>query len=556
MPIGSSTTPQTFTLTNNANPGSADANVQLQLAGTGAGAYTLSATQVTNLGTNGAVSPAIGVTFSPVNPIAYPATIAFQTGDVLCSALPAAVTVNGTGSQGKVLLPTTSLTFGTDPSDPSGFVNCGATGTPQSITVSNTGNQDFNITALTLGLGAASPYVLSGSGSVLPATVAANGGSVTINITPNPIPAQVANPSDPSPFTDTLTVTTDAAMDTPHTVHLTEQARGAVITGTPPLSTTWNFGQISFGSIGTFTSIINNTGNAPATVVLNGISQPSIFDVQGGTVTATPKVATSIVGQFTPPSASGSWSDQGTLVVSTSTAFCEPLPAQWQTPTINVAGTSSGAPSFALSGSLAFPGSDCGSAAPAGQSVTLTNSTNLAHTYTVSVSSPTFYQIADPNGGSLAANGTAVITVTPQTVTPGAGVAAGSAAYAANLTVTIDGTTHLVTPISWTLNGAVLSVSASTRAISRTSSTVTFTNSGTQTVSVSTAFSPADITIGANPNQVLAGGSTSTTLIATRFIAPNCNAQRTNAVTVTPTFTYSGGSVCQPIAATSFTDCF
>jgi hypothetical protein len=368
----------------------------------------------------------------------------------------------------------------------------------------------------------------------------------------------VANPSDPSPFTDTLTVTTDAALDTPHTVHLTEQARGAVITGAPPLATTWNFGQISLGSIGTFTSIINNKGNAPATVVLNGISQPSIFNVKGGTVTAAANATTSIVGQFIPPSASGSWSDQGTLVVSTDTAFCEPLPAQWQTPTINVAGTSSGAPSFTLTGSLAFPGSDCGSAAPAGQSVTLTNATNVAHTYTVTVSSPTFYQVVDPNGGSLAANGAVVITVVPQTVTPGAGVAAGSAAYAANLSVTIDGTTQLVTPISWTLNGAVLSQASSTRAISRTNSTITFTNAGTQTVSVSTSFTPNDITIAANPNQVLAGGSTGTTLRSRGPGGgiPTCNATRSNAVTVTPTFTYSGGAVCQPIAATTFSDCF
>jgi hypothetical protein len=512
---------------------------------------------VTNLGANGAVSAPVGVTFAPTSPVAYPATVTLQTGDVLCSALPASVTVNGTGSQGKVLLPTTSLTFGTDPSDPAGFVNCGATGTPQSFTVTNTGNQDFNITALTLGLGAASPYVLSGSGATLPAKVTANGGSVTINIAPNPIPASVANPSDPSPFTDTLTVTTDAALDTPHTVHLTEQARGAVITGTPPLATTWNFGQISLGSIGTFTSIINNTGNAAAAVVMSGISQPSIFNVKGGTVTAAPKVATSIVGQFIPPSASGSWSDQGILTVSTDTAFCAPLPAQWQTPAINVAGTSSGAPSFSLTGSLAFPGTDCGSAAPAGQSVTLTNATNVAHTYTVTVSSPAFYHVVDPSGGHLASSGSAVITVTPQTVTPGAGVAAGSAAYAANLTVTIDGTTQLVTPISWTLNGAVLSLTASTKAISRNNSTITFANSGTQTVSVSTAFSPTDMNIAANPNQVLAGGTKSTTVSANGPPNPPvCNGTRSNAVAVTPAFTYSGGAVCQPIAATTFNACF
>ena len=72
----------------------------------------------------------------------------------------------------------------------------------------------------------------------------------------------------------------------------------------------------------------------------------------------------------------------------------------------------------------------------------------------------------------------------------------------------------------------------------------------------STAFSPTDIDIAANPNQVLAGGTTSTTLSASGPPnPPDCNATRSNAVTVTPTFTYSGGAVCQPIAATTFNAC-
>src|SRR6185312_1100298 len=141
-----------------------------------------------------------------------------------------------------------------------------------------------------------------------------------------------------------------------------------------------------------------------------------------------------------------------------------------------------------LTGSLAFPTTDCGSAAPAGQSVVLTNNTNVQHTYTVSASPSTFYTVSDPNAGVIAANGTATITVTPITVVPGPTAQAGSGAYAANLTVAIAGGDTIIRPISWTLNGAVLTATSSTLALSRNNSTLQFTNTGTQTVFVDTSF--------------------------------------------------------------------
>src|SRR6185312_8871789 len=106
-----------------------------------------------------------------------------------------------------------------------------------------------------------------------------------------------------------------------------------------------------------------------------------------------------------------------------------------------------------LTGSLAFPTTDCGSAAPAGQSVVLTNNTNVQHTYTVSASPSTFYTVSDPNAGVIAANGTATITVTPITVVPGPTAQAGSGAYAANLTVAIAGAVTVGLPAAQVFSG-------------------------------------------------------------------------------------------------------
>ena len=38
--------------------------------------------------------------------------------------------------------------------------------------------------------------------------------------------------------------------------------------------------------------------------------------------------------------------------------------------------------------------------------------------------------------------------------------------------------------------------------------------------------------------------------------APTCDGTRSNAVSVAPTFTYSGGAVCQPLVAPTLQACF
>jgi hypothetical protein len=162
-------------------------------------------------------------------------------------------------------------------------------------------------------------------------------------VTPVPIPQTVPNPNDPSPFSDTLTITTDEAANPRHTVSLVMQARGAVIADTP-LPALWSFGAVTPGSIGSFTSTITNTGNAGVAIALAGLLQPDVFGLRTNPTIGGPGSVTSLVGEFRPPTSAGSWSDQGTLSVTPTRALCAPLPSQWQNPLIQFTGSSNPSP--------------------------------------------------------------------------------------------------------------------------------------------------------------------------------------------------------------------
>jgi hypothetical protein len=564
FPINTSTIAETFTVTNNANPGSPAANVSLGLSGAGAGAYSLSPTSIANLGPSGSVSSPASVMFRPTTPAAYPATVALTTSDSLCTALPSPIQLSGTGTQGKVSVSATTLAFGTDTTDASGLVNCGATGTAQTFTVSNAGNQQFNITGLSLGMGANSPYVLSGDATTLPATIPI-GGSTTITVTPNAIPSAVANPNDASPFTDTLTVTTDAALDSPHKIALVMQARGAVIANTP-LATSWAFGTLGNGLIGTFSNTITNTGNAAASVSFQGLQHPTVFGLQSAPTIAAANAVTDVIGQFSPPATNQLWTDQGTLVVTAAQAFCEPLPSTWSSPTIALSGSSiSGSLPVTVSGSLAFPSTSCGSAAPAAQSITLTNTTNVAYVFTAQLNSGQFYTLQNPtqnsavgdaSAGIIPGNGVVVLGVTPQTVTPGPGAVAGSAPYADDLVVNIESPTPsgVTIPISWTLDGAMLSLPQGLGpnkdamgnpfyvADSQSGFTLPMDNSGTGT---------ATVQFGVQPNNAFSFSPTPPVAVEPniralpRLISSGSDATCPSLTSGSATFLYSG-PVCRP----------
>lgn len=511
----------------------------------------------------GAVSAPQIVTFIPTAAVPYPATIGIQTFDPQCTALPGPIELTGAGTEGQVSISATTLAFGTDPNDPDGLVNCGATGLTHTLKVVNNGNQVVNITGLSLGLGASSPYVLSGPGASLPAAIPI-GGAITMQVTPAPIPALVANPNDPSPFTDTLTITTDAMFDTPHTVSLVMQARGAVILNRA-LDDTWDFGTVSLGSIGTFSNAIQNVGNAPVLVALQGLAHPNVFGLKNNPTTGAPKGLTAFFGQFAPPAESQDFTDQGTLAVSAVQAFCAPLPAAWLNPTINLSGSSDANPPITVSGSLAFPSSECGNAPPGGQSVTLTNNTNQPYTYAPSFSSGAFYTFADPGPGLIGANSSATIVVNPRSIAPGQGVQPGSAPYADSLIVTTapagaadagsgPSKPSFSIPISWTLNGAVLSLpegagpktdtqgNAYYPADTASGLTLPMDNSGNESASVSFSLQPSNVlTFSPAGSQTVAAGKRA----APRLTSTSPDASCPTTTSAKVTFVYSG-SICQP----------
>jgi hypothetical protein len=544
---------QNFTLTNNANPGSPDARVTWTITGAGLGAYSLP--QQTGGSLSAGSSATESESFTPTAAGPYPATLALSTTDALCAALPAAITLSGTGTSGTVTLSATKFAFGAA-GDPLGLVNCGATGTPQTLTISNTGNQAFNIVTVSLGKGGSSPFVLSGPASSAPLALPI-GGSTSLTITPSIIPTG-ATPGDPTAFGDTLTITTDAAGDSAHAIPLAMQARGAVIASTP-LQTDWTFGSVGAGSIGTFFNTIQNTGNAPASVVLQGLSYPTIFGLQNNPTTVPPNSIATLVGQFTPPVPNGNWSDRGQLVV-TGQPLCGSLPSQWVIPAITLSGSSTGSAVLTLNGSLTFPTTDCGSAPPAGQSVTLTNVTNHAYPYTVKFNSGAFYTLSDPSAGMLAANGIATIVVNPKTLQPGPGVFPGSAPYADDLLITVATTPPIsfTLPISWTLNGAVLTLpdgpgpnldAQGAFYIADTTSgfDLPIANSGTATASVDFAIHPSGaFTVQPTPPTSVLPGITALPELVGGSASVACTAGTTNA---TATFQYSG-PVCQPLPLT------
>jgi hypothetical protein len=524
--------------------------------------YLLAPQAVQSLGPGGSVSQPEITTFIPTSATPYPATIAIQTNDALCSALPLPIQLSGTGTRGQVSLSATTLAFGTDPADPKGLVNCGATGLPRTLTVANAGNSPFDITGLALGAGANSPYAVSGV--TLPASVPI-AGSVAITLTPSPIPSSVADPNDPSMFADTLTVTTDAAFDTPQDVALVMQARGAVIANRP-LNGNWNFGTISLGSIGSFVNAIDNVGNAPAWVALQGLSHPAVFGLQANPTAAAANGATAFVGQFEPPSANGSWTDQGIVVVTAEQVFCQPLPPAWTSPTVTLSGGSSSNPPISVAGSLAFPSSECGSASPGGQAVTLTNNTNQPYGYTLALTNGTFYTVSDPGSRVVAGNGTATIVVVPATISPGPGVEPGAAPYVDSLVIGTfpaaladagagnpEAPTFTI-PVSWTLNGAVLSLPQGAGpkldgngyeyypVDTATGFTLPMTNSGNEAATVTLALRPANaLTFASSGSAVLAANMSAAPPLASTSSDATCPTL-TSAIA---TFVYSG-PVCQP----------
>ncbi len=339
---------------------------------------------------------ALTATFSPDGSVQLEqaqVSLALDAGVVLCAPLPAPLTLSGQGTSGTVGYSPAALDFG--------GVNCGTTGAPQVVTFTNPGNQDYTVSAA-LGRDAGVTFDVA----LTPASglVAADGGTLSITVTPRPIPQTSA--VTPNLYGDVLTVTTDVPGDEPRDIPLRMTARGSIFAvSTNALS----FGSVPRGATATSQFTVSNTGNAAGALVFTP-GQPTIFSLPGNALVSANSVG-SQTGSFT-PAAAASYSDTATIAPGATTVLCQPLPIT----SMALAGVGTNATVLSLSAaSLNFGLVPCGTTAAA-QTVTVTNTSGqtLAMTYALAGGASSPYTVAGP--ASLAAGAMGTVTVTPKQV--------------------------------------------------------------------------------------------------------------------------------------------
>ena len=474
-----------LTITNGANPGSADAKVSLSLSDSH---FTIDEASPLTIPAGG--NSVVHVRFVPGTTIdaaglhSDQITLTVGGDDAQCAVVPNPVPVSGTSTLAQVQVSTNQLNFGT-----AGLVNCGAS-SAQQVTVTNTGNQAVTIQSLVLDN---QNYAVDSAG--LPMVIQPGGDPAVITVT-GTVPGTMATVPNFANFAGTLTITTDAAPVPSNlnvfTVTLHMGAKGVIIdpaANKALTSTTWDFGPVNLGSSGIHSAVIWNLGNATADLTL-GNSNTAFFLV-GGTVGVgqdeTTSLPTTITAVFTPVAGQANYSDSGVLTVAASAGqvFCQPLSnaSTWDHPTITLSGSETTNPVITVSGSLSFPPAFCDGSAPAAQAITITNTGNSDQQFAVSLDGAgAQYYTADPPTSVMAYSFSgATVTVTPHLPSTGATFpGTNPALYTA--TLNLAGTTTHQVLISMPVQGAVLTsyldTSSYAHATTSTGPMVTISNSG------------------------------------------------------------------------------
>jgi len=345
--INQASAPQTVYVVNYANPGSPVANVQVASGAPSVFALTNSTFTLASNQASGQIAD-VGVTFdAPGSPGPQGSSLTINTGtDVLCSPLPNPITVSGTATEAGPAVNPQVLVFG-NPAN--GLVNCGAQAPALQVTVTDTGNQNFNITGLSVDN---TTYFQTPTMNSMTGLVQANGGnSVTVTVTPNPMATAVAAANLKTSclagacpmFSGNMTITTNANTPTPNlVVPLYMGAQGVVVSNALTV-TTWNYPTRNVGQQAQLSIGITNDGNAPLQVGMQGLT-PGVFSLSPSN--PSPELVTpgglNIVSIFSPDAAHSNYIDSATITVSPTSGnvFCEPLPPSWNNPTITLQGSS------------------------------------------------------------------------------------------------------------------------------------------------------------------------------------------------------------------------
>jgi hypothetical protein len=475
----------------------------------------------------------------------------------LCAPLPPNLTLEGQGTLPISVTP--SLNFNTEANNGVG-VSCGSSPTALNVVVTNNGSAAAGVTGLSLALGTS--YTVPTVSPAAPINVPA-GGSVNIPVTPDLIPSSYP---PGLVLNDTLTVTTNAPGDSPHTVTLTETTAGAVLTLVPPVSMAANTPSVVFsstpvGSTSTYPIVVENSGNLAANFTLT--TAPP-FSFNNGSFTAPAGGVASPIASFTPtvPSLTGPTTGAAKLLVPATTPLCSSSPTSYAILMQGV-GTTTNAYSVGPA-TLAFGATTCGvngnpGVQPPGLKVTLTNPTLASVSFSATLGGPgaSHFSVAPATGTITSAVGAGMPATTSVTVTPNALGAMSSITPAeaqfgifATLTIVIGGSSGdtFVIPITETIAGAYLVWAPSALDVLPGGGTANFAlrNLGTTQAPVDLSFGSATGFVftappGNPPSGIVApGGSLPATI-------QDNNAQRSPA-TVTAVVTDTAVPVCSPTA--------
>lgn len=286
------------------NEGNAPATVSLAST-----SELFSVAAATGLEVEGGGSMEIEATFSPNGSVVTETadvSMALASPAVLCAPLPAPAALSGTGTLGVVEISAEQVDFGE--------VSCGTTAEARQIVFSNPGNQDYTLTAA-LGREDESPFAVT----LDPASgvVAANGGTLTLTVTPEAIPQVSA--VTPNLYGDMLRVTTDVPNDEPHDIPLLQTASGSIFVIN---ATMLNFGSVPKGTSGTAQFSVSNNGNARGGLTFTTPPE-DVFTFAD--VTFDGMSSGAVVGQFS-PTGLGTFTSQAAIDVVPGTVLCQPLP--------------------------------------------------------------------------------------------------------------------------------------------------------------------------------------------------------------------------------------
>ena len=454
-------------------------------------------------------------------------------------AAPRALTVSGTATLAQVIASVTSLDFGQ--------VNCGSAAGAQSLVLTNSGNADYHVLGAALSLGAFYKVTMS----PVDGSVRAHGASsVTLTVTPLGIPVSVPSVPDLGTYSDTLTITTDAAGDVPRVVPLKMGARG-VIVDDDLATASWSFGSVTLGQTGTFSTSLHNAGNAPVSIAVGGLTGTDFSLASNPIVEATTPGFATLQASFTPLVLTGLLTATASLHVAPAAGevLCQPLPRSWTDPLLSLAGTALSLPGLLVPGAMSFAPAVCGGVTTSAQQLTVTNLAATPATFSASLEKGTYYKLSATTG-AVGALGSSTLTVTSTLPSSGAGVLPGSAAYSDRVVLTANGATYYV-PLTSTLEGAILTVSASGTVSVKgaVGTTLTLSNTGNLTAAAVPTFASASFLATPALATVLPG--VPATMGVSYLGTASCLLGKSTATTMT--FTAAG--LCQPAPVVGLSGC-